>query len=97
MCFVVLSTEVPVVVAMDAGGGTTVPVVLPKELEIYLEQRFREVGPRIVIRQRPSGETKLTLLPREAVHLGEALLRLAGMATDDTTLISCQGCAGHEA
>ncbi|TCO53072.1 hypothetical protein [Actinocrispum wychmicini] len=97
MCFVALSMEVPTVVAMDGGNGTTVPVVLPKELEIYLEQRFRERVPQVVVGERPSGRQQLTLLPAEAVHLGEALLRLAGMAVDDTVLVECSGCVGHEA
>jgi hypothetical protein len=94
MCFVVLSTEDPVTVDLGRNGGKNyVPV--PKELELYLEQHFREIGPRVVISQRPTGRPAMKLLPEEALHLGEGLIRLATMATDGTTLVKCEPCEDH--
>lgn len=94
MCFVVLSTEDPVTVDLGRDGVSEY-VRVPKELEVYLEQHFREVGPRVVISQRPTGRPAMKLLPEEALHLGEGLIRLATMATDDTKLVKCEPCEHH--
>jgi hypothetical protein len=96
MCFVVLSTEDPV--HLDVGrNDETEHVLVPKKFEIYLEQHFREVGPRVVMSQLPTGAPMFKLLPEEAQHLGEGLTRLATMAGDETTLIRCELCEGHPA
>jgi hypothetical protein len=92
MCFVVLSTENPVV--HKHGPGGTLDYV-PKELQTYIEQDVREIGPRVVIEELLTGKPKLNLLPAEAIHLGEALIRLATMATDDTKLVKCKPCDMH--
>ncbi|TCO54358.1 hypothetical protein EV192_109339 [Actinocrispum wychmicini] len=93
MCFVRLSTEDPVLDGQTDGG----PAYQPKELEIYVQQGMREVGPRVAIGQRPTGEPKINLLPDEARHLGEGLIRLAAMADDDRQLVKCEPCDKHEA
>jgi hypothetical protein len=56
-----------------------------------------EIGPRVVIGRRPGGEPPINLLPDEARHLGEGLIRLATMANDDSRLVKCEPCEGHEA
>ncbi|TCO59814.1 hypothetical protein EV192_104657 [Actinocrispum wychmicini] len=84
------------VVMMDGGNGTTVPIVLPKELEVYLEQQVGDNVPRMVIGKRPSGDVLLQCAPTEAMHLGNALLRLAAMAMGGK-MMECGECEGHEA
>jgi hypothetical protein len=79
------------------GATVTIRVGETTWLEIYLQQHVREVGPRIVIGQRPTGEPRIHLLPDEARHLGEALIRLASMADDDSQLVKCEPCDQHEA
>jgi hypothetical protein len=94
MCCVVLSADEPVV---DGKRSDGTPDYIPKELQAYVEQHVREVGPRVVIEQLPTGRPKFTFLPGEAIHLGEALIRLATMARDDTKSVKCESCERHEA
>lgn len=62
------------------------------KLEIYLEQDVREVGPRVVVGQLPTGWPKLNLLPLDALHLSEALARLAYTGIDDGRSAICEPC-----
>lgn len=77
---VVLSTEDPVVQGARLGDRAQ---YFPAELVLYLDQHVREVGPRVVIDQVPAERRQLYLLPVEARQVGEALIRLAGLARED--------------
>jgi hypothetical protein len=92
MCCIVLSVDDPVVDGEKPDGGLD---YRPKKLQTFVEQYVREVGPRVVIEQLPTGEPKFDFLPTEAIHLGEALIRLGTMATDDTKSVKCESCEGH--
>jgi hypothetical protein len=86
MCYVVvLSTEDSVADGQGANG-------CPQRMELYIEQDVREVGPRVVMGMLPTGRPRLGFLPAEARHLGEALIRLAAMAVDDSGLVRCEPC-----
>nr|CEL18623.1 hypothetical protein [Kibdelosporangium sp. MJ126-NF4] len=61
-------------------------------LELYLEQDVREVGPRVVVGQLPTGWPKLNLLPADALHLSKALARLARTAMGDGQATTCEPC-----
>jgi hypothetical protein len=87
----------PIGVETAGDGGQRKYDHIPKELEVYLQQYVREVGPRIVVGLRPTGEPKVKLLPEEALHLGEGLIRLATMANNDSKLVKCEPCVCHEA
>jgi len=65
------------------------------KLEMYLEQDVREVGPRVVIGQLPTGWPKLNFLPLDALHLSEALARLAYTAIDDRRSTICEPCSRY--
>jgi hypothetical protein len=87
MCYVVLSTEDPAYSTESDGCPLNCP-----RLQTYVEQHVREIGPRVVIDQVPHGRTKLAFLPGEAIHLGQALIRLAAMADNDITTPQCDSC-----
>jgi len=91
MCMISLATSHPFH-PMDKPTGE---IGAPGKIQLYVEQHLREVGPRVVIEQLPAGYPKFSILPAEALHLSEALHRLATMATDDSKSVKCDLCEGH--
>jgi hypothetical protein len=84
MSEVVLSSENPVVVGEKPHD---LPEYFPTKLVIYLDQHIREITPRVIVDQLPWDRQKLHFLPTEARQVGEALIRLAAMATEDSKLV----------
>jgi hypothetical protein len=81
MSEVVLSSEDPIVMGEKPHDLSD---YFPTELAIYLDQHVREIAPRVIIDQLPCDRKKLHFLPTEARQVGEALIRLAAMATEDS-------------
>jgi hypothetical protein len=92
MCFIPLVTDSSFV---DIASRTVELNGAAEELQLYLAQDLREIGPRIVLEHLRAGYPRLSILPNEALHFSDALRRLATMAVDPHKSVKCQPCDHH--